>query len=760
MDTTVEAIRKLEQLEGSSGPELGGSLGEIEALLSELRQHAQQDPSAGEGGCLEGFVDAMGPTEHAEEPSGGASSGSAAVFTAQPDGQVPIKSLWQAMQHPDWGVPGGFEEAAGAEIHRCIHQKFSGMKRSTIEVVPYSQYVAALAKYGPEKVQIKPIVFPFKEKRAPDGTLIKRAGRITIADKVSQGKAEQTFSPNMGSASVRVMCQATVQMSKARLVSGDVKGAYYNGVPPAPEEPGGRVLFAPVPKGFEAFGIYSRHPQTGERMLLRIWGNLPGRQEAGVTWNREYTRFLVDECGFIKSVVDRQVFYRLGEGGQLDLMLGVHVDDNLALIISEEAFAAFEAKWLARFGGEPAPTDPLALVPFLGVQHRRLDEVTMQEEGPRLFDELSVLLSAALRAPGSPEADRCDVDYPLPADALPKLREPSEDVLRPECHTATRSLLGLAGFIACQLRPDSHFAYLAVSQQVSVNFTPYVFRRIVQLARYLLGSRELCLTFRRAGSACPNIEWQMWADSSAMNAAPGSWGGYCANAPGSGVFMWRTLTPRRMADGTVGCECILATHALKAIMGHRIMCKELTLQAPGPTVLNLDALGTLQGVEMERVSAASKYLATRMAMLRQSVEDGAVSLAKVPSEANLADIFTKPLVGATFRRLRALVLGLAPPSAPKPSEPVAAAQAQGRVQPAKQQRRTRAKPGSAAGGAPPPPPPPPPPAAPPPPPPPAAPPPPPPAPAAALTYAAMLTKHGWMPGRQDAGPVWGRGAQR
>jgi hypothetical protein len=106
-----------------------------------------------------------------------------------------------------------------------------------------------------------------------------------------------------------MFAQATVQLPSAREVSSDVPGAYYHGKPPGPDEPGGRVLFANVPKGFEEFGIFNTHPETGERMLLRIRGNLPGRQEAGVTWNKEYTRFLVDECGFTKSVVDRQVFY-------------------------------------------------------------------------------------------------------------------------------------------------------------------------------------------------------------------------------------------------------------------------------------------------------------------------------------------------------------------------------------------------------------------------------------------------------------------
>jgi hypothetical protein len=44
-------------------------------------------------------------------------------------------------------------------------------------------------------------------------------------------------------------------------------------------------------------------------------------------------------------------------------------------------------------------------------------------------------------------------------------------------------------------------------------------------------------------------------------------------------------------------------------------------------------------------------------MLRQVVDDGKVSLEKVDSAENKADIFTKPLVGDAFIKTRALVLG-------------------------------------------------------------------------------------------------------
>ena len=45
-------------------------------------------------------------------------------------------------------------------------------------------------------------------------------------------------------------------------------------------------------------------------------------------------------------------------------------------------------------------------------------------------------------------------------------------------------------------------------------------------------------------------------------------------------------------------------------------------------------------------------------MLRQAVSSGRVTLEKVHTSLNKADIFTKALTGEDFKRCRALVMGL------------------------------------------------------------------------------------------------------
>ena len=97
---------------------------------------------------------------------------------------------------------------------------------------------------------------------------------------------------------------------------------------------------------------------------------------------------------------------------------------------------------------------------------------------------------------------------------------------------------------------------------------------------------------------------------------------------------------------------------MKAILAHRMLLTELRLLTPGPTALYLDANAVINGAEMERVTREMRFMAARYSMLRLAVNDGRIVLAKVHTELNKADIFTKPLTGEDFRRCRALVLGL------------------------------------------------------------------------------------------------------
>ena len=79
----------------------------------------------------------------------------------------------------------------------------------------------------------------------------------------------------------------------------------------------------------------------------------------------------------------------------------------------------------------------------------------------------------------------------MAADALGKHYAVGEIIEGRDCHSNARSVLGLIGYIACQHRPDACFAYVALSQHVANNFTPYTLNAIIRAATYLSTTKGL-----------------------------------------------------------------------------------------------------------------------------------------------------------------------------------------------------------------------------------------------------------------------------
>ena len=518
------------------------------------------------------------------------------------------------------------------------------------------------------------MVIVFKHKVRPDGTTEKYSWRLTVADVAkSHERLAATYAACVNSSNVRGICQDAAEDEpspggaiEVDLDINDVPGAYYFGTPAQPGEPGFRMLYGYVPKGLDEFG-FPQHNERGERMLYFIRGNAPGRRDAGQIWGKVYTQFLIGE-GFVQSVVDRRVFYLKGANGRAIITTGVHVDDCISSVRDRAAGDAFNLRWCARFGGSTSPMQrdaSGALVGhFLGLRIRKWPGRVCLDS-PRLVSELSTKLAEAFALSESPKRQHVSDGAPLHPDALARLRAVPGDksnapggvvaLASEDARELARSILGIVGFVVIMYRPDGSLAHVAISQQISQNFTNEAWRATLQLGAYIVATGDLALTFRQTGQRLVG-----YADSSSMNAGNGrSWGGFGCGRPGSGLTHYRCLSPRHMADSSGGNELIVATLLLKELIGDRILAMELGLLQPRQaTDLFMDASVVLSGVSMDRVSRESRYLATRLAMLRQAVADGVITLRKIDTHVNLADIFTKPLVGAALKRLRALVLGL------------------------------------------------------------------------------------------------------
>ena len=86
------------------------------------------------------------------------------------------------------------------------------------------------------------------------------------------------------------------------------------------------------------------------------------------------------------------------------------------------------------------------------------------------------------------------------------------------------------------------------------------------------------------------------------------------------------------------------------------------IAAPTAVPFRIDASAVIDGVNAERITKETRWMASRKAMLRSAVNRGVIAIHKVAAEDNVADILTKSLTGAPFERHRATILGLRPMS--------------------------------------------------------------------------------------------------
>ena len=112
-------------------------------------------------------------------------------------------------------------------------------------------------------------------------------------------------------------------------------------------------------------------------------------------------------------------------------------------------------------------------------------------------------------------------------------------------------------------------------------------------------------------------------------------------------------------DSTGAQELAMLVKAYRWILGVRSLVRDANASCdPNPCKFWTDASVVMDQSELDKLNKDSRWIACRLAMLRHGQEIGAIDMLKVSSEDNIADMFTKPLQGERFFRLRAILLGL------------------------------------------------------------------------------------------------------
>ena len=161
------------------------------------------------------------------------------------------------------------------------------------------------------------------------------------------------------------------------------------------------------------------------------------------------------------------------------------------------------------------------------------------------------------------------------------------------------------------------------------------------------------LLFSRNAHNARQLVW--WSDS--------DWDVRRSTTGGTGQLAGASTTATsRRQDCTTGssthAEIVAASANSNDVVWTRGLLEEFGLPQDGPTPFMVDAKNVLTLVQNFISSRQTRHIKRRELIVREREDEGTLVVTKVPTEDNLADMFTKVLDRIPFVKLRRLVMNL------------------------------------------------------------------------------------------------------
>ena len=126
---------------------------------------------------------------------------------------------------------------------------------------------------------------------------------------------------------------------------------------------------------------------------------------------------------------------------------------------------------------------------------------------------------------------------------------------------------------------------------------------------------------------------------------------------GQGAMMWSSKKQNIVALSSMEAEYIAQTHAAKDVLYLCTFIVEICMKISNPITINCNNQGAITLSKDNKFHARTKHIDIQYHFIREAVGDGKISVKYIPTDENPANIFTKPLAKAKFRRF-AEMLGL------------------------------------------------------------------------------------------------------
>ena len=390
-------------------------------------------------------------------------------------------------------------------------------------------------------------------------------------------------------------------------------------------------IYMHMPRGF------SQGPQS----VCKLHKSIYGLKQAPRIWY--YTLIAaLKEIGFQSSCHEPCLLVKTG------IMVYIYVDDMLIIAedstLADEVVLQLQSKFKIKDLGRPT---------YLLRHH-----VIYETDGSIMLSQVNSIEELAEKF-GFESSKPTSV--PMSPGIILKSFDPSTD--KPAEKEKYQSLLGSLQYIAQCTRPDIAYA-VSVLSQFCQHPSICHWNQAKKVLVYLYHSRNLLLKFNSKGgkAAEPILQGYSDSDYAACPDSRRSRTGYVFML-GNSVISWKSSKQKRISTSTCEAEYYALSEAGKEGIHLNALLTEIEKNVgrftvgTSPVSILSDNQSTLAVAKNSASHNKTKHIDVTHRWIQESVELKELSVDYVPTEDNVADIFTKALPKPQFEKLRDL-LGL------------------------------------------------------------------------------------------------------
>jgi hypothetical protein len=499
----------------------------------------------------------------------------------------------------------------------------------------------------PPRAKLLNAIWSYRRKRTPAGVLQKYKARICTDGSQQQYGVDywETYAPVVSWSTVRLLLTLA---SIHGWHSSQIDFAQAFTQPPIAEN-----IYMRIPQGWYVHDSeLKQHNNPKFRDVehyIKLEKSLYGIKQAARVWFHHLEPGLL-KLGFQASEVDPCLFYRE------DCIVALYVDDCLLFspdqAVINQVISTLQLDY--QIGAQGTVQD------FLGIN------ISTDVDGATHFTQPGLITS---------------ILQDLNLQDCHKKYTPAISVLHPDhggharCETWNyRSILGKLNYLAQMTRPDIS---MAVHNCARFTTAPtYLHEQAIKrIGRYLYTTSTRGLIYRPT----PDGNLDMFVDAdfagtwhkefSHLRDCVMSRTGFVILYHGCPIH-WGSKLQTEIALSTTEAEYIALSTSSRELIPIRRLLRELTLysplkplvkhppgQLPPSTIYEDNASCIAIATKDNHHKPRTKHISLKYHHFKDYLKSGALHIVKVPSAANLADIFTKPLTQVIHERLRSGMMG-------------------------------------------------------------------------------------------------------